>query len=72
MAYDGVHRSTKAVAHSDPARKINGVHMNGGVEISNGLLPSIVRFKEMMAMSGLAVESERDDDSYFICIARKG
>jgi len=59
------------VAHSDSAKKINGVHMNGGVEISNDFLPSMERLKRMMGDSGLSVRFERDDDSYFICIASK-
>jgi ubiquinone/menaquinone biosynthesis C-methylase UbiE len=60
-----------AVAHSDSAKKINGVHMNGGVEIANDFLPSMKRLKQMMAKCDLAVRFERDDDSYFICIASK-
>ncbi len=60
-----------AVAHSDPARKINEVHMNGGVEIGNDFLPSMELLKQMMQESGLAVTFERDDENYFICLARK-
>jgi demethylmenaquinone methyltransferase/2-methoxy-6-polyprenyl-1,4-benzoquinol methylase len=60
-----------AVAHSDSAKKINGVHMNGGVEVGNDFLPSMELLKQMMKESGLAVTFERDDESYFICIARK-
>ncbi|MCW3999502.1 MAG: class I SAM-dependent methyltransferase [Candidatus Bathyarchaeota archaeon] len=60
-----------AVAHSDSADKINGVHMNGGVEIKNDFLPSIERLKQMMRENGLEVTFERDDKSYFICIAEK-
>jgi hypothetical protein len=59
------------VAHSDSANKINGVHMNGGVEIKNDFLPSMEQLKQMMNENGLAVTFERDDESYFICIARK-
>ena len=59
------------VAHSDSAKKINGVHMNGGVEIENDFLPSMERLKQMMRESGLTVTFERDDESYFICVARK-
>lgn len=59
------------VAHSDSAQKINGVHMSGGVEISNDFLPSMERLRRMMNDSGLSVCFERDDDSYFICIAGK-
>jgi len=59
------------VAHSDSAKKINGVHMNGGVEIENDFLPSMKLLKQMMNESGLTVTFERDDESYFICIAKK-
>jgi len=59
------------VAHSDSAKKINGVHINGGVEIENDFLPSMERLKQMMKTNGLTVTFERDDESYFICIARK-
>jgi len=60
-----------AVAHSDSAKKINGVHINGGVEIENDFLPRMEKLKQMMKENGLAVTFERDDESYFICIARK-
>jgi len=60
-----------AVAHSDSAQKINGVHMNGGIEIENDFLPHMEQLKQMMKESGLDVTFERDDDSYFICLARK-
>jgi len=60
-----------AVAHSDSAKKINGVHMNAGVEIKNDFLPSMEQLKQMMKKNGLTVTFERDDASYFICIARK-
>lgn len=60
-----------AVAHSDSAKKINGIHMEGGVEISNDFLPPMERLKQMMTECGLSVLFERDDDDYFICIARK-
>jgi ubiquinone/menaquinone biosynthesis C-methylase UbiE len=59
------------VAHSDSAKTINGVHMNGGVEIGNDFLPSMELLKQMMKESGLVVTFERDDEDYFICIARK-
>jgi demethylmenaquinone methyltransferase/2-methoxy-6-polyprenyl-1,4-benzoquinol methylase len=59
------------VAHSDSARTINGVHMNGGMEIGNDFLPSMQRLKQMMNDSGLTVAFERDDEDYFICIGRK-
>jgi ubiquinone/menaquinone biosynthesis C-methylase UbiE len=60
-----------AVAHSDSARKINEVHMSGGVEIGKDLLPSMGQLKQMMKESGLSVTFERDDQGYFICLARK-
>jgi ubiquinone/menaquinone biosynthesis C-methylase UbiE len=60
-----------AVAHSDSAKKINGVHINGGVEISNDFLPSMGEMKRMMSENGLDVTFERDDDSYYICMAVK-
>lgn len=59
------------VAHSDSAKKINCVHVNGGVEIKNDFLPSMEILKEMMKESGLTVTFERDDESYFICVAKK-
>jgi demethylmenaquinone methyltransferase/2-methoxy-6-polyprenyl-1,4-benzoquinol methylase len=60
-----------AVAHSDSAKKINGVHMNGGVEIGNDFLPSMEHLKQMMKENGFEVTFERDDEDYFICIAKK-
>lgn len=60
-----------AIAHSDSAKKINGVHMNGGMEIANDFLPSMERLRRMMADHDLKIGFERDDDSYYICIARK-
>ena len=60
-----------AVAHSDSAKKINEVHMNDGMEIKNDFLPSMILLKQMMRENGLDVTFERDDDSYFICLARK-
>ena len=60
-----------AVAHSDSAKKINGVHMNCGAEIGNDFLPSMELLKRMMKDSGLAVTFERNDENYFICLARK-
>jgi demethylmenaquinone methyltransferase/2-methoxy-6-polyprenyl-1,4-benzoquinol methylase len=60
-----------AVAHSDSAKKINGVHMNSVVEIENDFLPSMELLKQMMEERGLSVTFERDDDNYFICVARK-
>lgn len=59
------------VAHSDSADKINGVHINGGVEIKNDFLPSMQQLKLMMKENRLTVTFERDDESYFICIAQK-
>lgn len=59
------------VAHSDSAKTINGVHTNGGVEIGNDFLPSMYLLKQMMKENGLTVTFERDDESYFICIAKK-
>jgi ubiquinone/menaquinone biosynthesis C-methylase UbiE len=59
------------VAHSDSAKKINGVHVNGGVEVGNDFLPNMKLLKQMMKESGLAVTFERDDENYFICLARK-
>jgi ubiquinone/menaquinone biosynthesis C-methylase UbiE len=60
-----------AVAHSDSAEKINGIHMNSGVEVGNDLLPSMELLKQMIKESGLEVTFERNDENYFICIARK-
>lgn len=60
-----------AVAHSDSAKKINGVHVNGGVEIKNDFLPSMEQLKQMMEENGLTVTFERDDESYFVCVAIK-
>lgn len=59
------------VAHSDSARKINGVHINGGVEIENDFLPTMEILKHMMEERGLTVTFERDDEDYFICITKK-
>jgi demethylmenaquinone methyltransferase/2-methoxy-6-polyprenyl-1,4-benzoquinol methylase len=60
-----------AVAHSDSSKKINGIHMEGGVEISNDFLPSMEQLKRMMTDCGLTVIFERDDENYFICVAKK-
>jgi demethylmenaquinone methyltransferase/2-methoxy-6-polyprenyl-1,4-benzoquinol methylase len=60
-----------AVAHSDSAKKINGIHMNSGAEIGNDFLPSMESLKQMMKDSGLAVTFKRNDEDYFICLARK-
>jgi hypothetical protein len=60
-----------ALAHSDSAKNINVVHMNGGVEVRNDFLPSMELLKQMMKESGLEVMFERTDESYFICIATK-
>jgi ubiquinone/menaquinone biosynthesis C-methylase UbiE len=62
---------TLAVAHSNSAEKINGVHMTGGVEIKNDFLPSMPKLKQMMSGNGLEVTFERDDKEYFICVAKK-
>ena len=45
--------------------------MNGGVEIGNDFLPSMERLKQLIKENGLDVIFERDDENYFICIARK-
>jgi ubiquinone/menaquinone biosynthesis C-methylase UbiE len=60
-----------AVAHSNSAKEINGTHMNSGVEVGNDLLPNMEILKQMMKESGLEVTFERNDENYFICIARK-
>lgn len=59
------------VAHSDSARKINGIHINGGVEIKSDFLPSMEQLERMMREIGLDVVFKRDDHNYFICIAKK-
>ena len=60
-----------AVAHSDSAQKINGVHINSGVEIKNDFLPRMEQLQALMRENGLEVTFERNDSSYFICIAKK-
>ncbi len=59
------------VAHSDSADEINGVHMNTGGEIKNDFLPDMQQLEQIMKENGLRVRFSRDDESYFICIARK-
>lgn len=59
------------VAHSDSADRINNVHMNTGAEVKNDFLPGMEQLKQMMEENGLTVTFTRDDESYFICIARK-
>ncbi len=59
------------VAHSDSSDKINGVHMSGGVEIKNDFLPRMVQLRKLLTEHGLEVTFERDDEDYFICIAKK-
>jgi len=59
------------IAHSNSAEKINGVHITAGKEVKNDFLPSMPRLKQMMAQSRLEVTFERDDEDYFICIAKK-
>ena len=60
-----------AVAHSDSAKTINEVHINSGKEVGNDCLPSMELLKQMMKKSGLEVTFERNDENYFLCIARK-
>ena len=60
-----------AVAHSNSADKINGVHMSSGVEIKNDFLPSMEKLKQLLTENGLEVTFERDDEDYFLCIANK-
>ncbi|TFG28423.1 methyltransferase domain-containing protein [Candidatus Thorarchaeota archaeon] len=59
------------IAHSDSAGKINSVHMNTGAEIKNDFLPNMEQLHSMIKENGLAVTFTRDDERYFICIARK-
>ena len=59
------------IAHSDSAKTINRVHMNSGGEVGNDFLPSMKLLKQMMKESRLKVTFERNDENYFICIARK-
>ena len=60
-----------AVAHSDSAKTISRVHMNSGGEVGNDFLPSMKQLKQMMKESRLKVTFERNDENYFLCIARK-
>jgi ubiquinone/menaquinone biosynthesis C-methylase UbiE len=60
-----------AIAHSNSADKINGVHINSGIEIKNDFLPSMEQLRHMMKAYGLEVIFERNDEEYFICIATK-
>jgi ubiquinone/menaquinone biosynthesis C-methylase UbiE len=59
------------VAHSDSSKTINEVHMNSDEEVGNDCLPSMELLKQMMKKSGLEVTFERNDENYFLCIARK-
>jgi demethylmenaquinone methyltransferase/2-methoxy-6-polyprenyl-1,4-benzoquinol methylase len=59
------------VAHSDSSKTINEVHMNSDEEVGNDCLPSMELLKQMMKKSELEVTFERNDENYFICIARK-
>jgi hypothetical protein len=45
--------------------------MNGGVEVGNDFLPRMGLLRQMMKESGFDVTFERDDENYFICIAKK-
>jgi len=45
--------------------------MSGGVEIKNDFLPSMEQLKQLLTGHGLEVTFERDDEEYFICIAKK-
>jgi ubiquinone/menaquinone biosynthesis C-methylase UbiE len=60
-----------AVAHTESAKKINGVHTNGGTEIQNDVLLTMKQLKQMMKKNGLTVTFQRDDENYFICLAKK-
>jgi ubiquinone/menaquinone biosynthesis C-methylase UbiE len=59
------------IAHSDSSDKINNIHMDTGAEVKNDFLPGMEQLKQMMKENGLAVTFARDDEKYFICIARR-
>ncbi|NHI84343.1 MAG: methyltransferase domain-containing protein [Candidatus Thorarchaeota archaeon] len=59
------------VAHSDSADKINNVHMNASTEVKTDFLPSMDQLEQMMKDNELLVTFTRNDESYFICLARK-
>ena len=59
-----------SIAHSSSRHKINRVHNEGGMEISNDFLPSMKELSEMTENAGLKVKFEQYDDEYFILIAK--
>ncbi len=59
------------VAHSNSADFINSLHLNAGAEVKYDFLPSMEQLQKMMEENGLSVTFTRDDEGYFICIARK-
>lgn len=59
------------IAHSNSRDEINNVHMNSGHEICHDMLPSLVDVKKMIKNVGCTVTFERDDEKFFILIAKK-
>lgn len=59
------------IAHSASRDHINGVHRESGELISNDYLPPVGIMGELLTQSGLDVEMLRDDNEYYIALARK-
>jgi ubiquinone/menaquinone biosynthesis C-methylase UbiE len=59
------------VAHSNSRDEINSVHMQSGDEISKDILPTSSVLKNMIQTAGFKVIFERDDEAFFIMIAKK-
>jgi ubiquinone/menaquinone biosynthesis C-methylase UbiE len=65
------HNGKFVVAHSNSREEINRIHINSGNEISGDILPSISILKDMIQNAGLKPIFERDDDDFFMMIAKK-
>ena len=57
-----------AIAHSSSREFINGVHREGGKEISRDFLPDADIMSELFSQEGVETSFSRDDDDYYILI----
>ena len=60
-----------AIAHSSSKEFINGVHREGGKEISKDFLPDADIMSELFFQEGIETVFFRDDDDYYIVIGTK-
>ena len=59
------------IAHSSSKEFINGVHREGGKEISRDFLPDADIMSELFFQEGIETVFSRDDDDYYIVIGTK-